>query len=63
MPITIQDDGRDIDVQIEIDVSGYLYLKAYDGDVRVSELPKMTPFEASMIARELSRAAERADRR
>jgi hypothetical protein len=61
MTVQVHDDGKDIDVCVEVDPNGFLYLKAYDGETRVHDFPKMTPFEASMLARELSRAAEKAD--
>jgi hypothetical protein len=63
MPVAVHDDDKVYELQVEVDVDGHLYIKAYAGDVHVSELPRMTPFEAGMLARELTKAAEKADKR
>jgi hypothetical protein len=60
---TIQHDGKDTDVCVEIDPFGFVFLKAYRDDRCIAELPPMTPFEAGRIARDLVRAADMADRK
>lgn len=56
----IQHDGNAIEVLVCLDVAGDISLAVYDGEQRLAcDLPPMTPFEASMLARDLNRAAEK----
>lgn len=60
MTISVHHDGKNLDVEVRVDVDGRISFAVRDGDNRLSyEMPSMTPFEASMLARDLNRAANK----
>lgn len=63
MATPVHDGGKDISVEVHLDTHGFILLKAIDDEtgVELPAMPRMTPFEAGMLARDLQRASEKAD--
>lgn len=61
MPVPVHYDGKDLIVDVYAEPDGYVRVTVSDIDGATARFPKLTPFEAGMLARELSRAAEKAD--
>ena len=60
MTIKVQADDKVLDVEIRVDVDGYITFAVWDGMKRLSyQMPLMTPFEAGRLGRELIRAADK----
>ncbi len=64
MATIIQDGGIEVRVEVHVDVDGFLLLRTFDDatGAEVTYFPRMTSFEAGLLARDLERAAEKADR-
>lgn len=62
-PVRISDRGEDYEVHVDVANDCTIRVTCLDSSGAVSHIPRLTPFEASMIARNISRAATRADER
>ena len=62
-PIRVSDRGEDYEVHVDVANDCTIRVTCLDSSGAVGHLPRLTPFEAGMIARNINRAAERADAR
>lgn len=62
-PVPISDHGEDYEVHVDVANDCTTHVVCLDSSGVIATILKMTPFEASMVANAINRAAERADAR
>lgn len=60
-PVNVNDKGEDYEVHVDVENDGSIRIICRDSSGAVTSIPRLTPFEAGMIARSIERASERAD--
>ena len=59
--VTVHDKGEDYQIDVDVDNDGSVKLTCLDSSGAIAYVPRLTPFEAGMLARSLEQASEFAD--
>lgn len=59
--VTVHDDDEDFSVRVDVANDGAVVVSCLDSSGAVAYIPRLTPFEAGMLAKSLEKASEFAD--